>query len=171
MGDQMTKAWYLVYAKPRQELVARNNLMRQGYETYLPLMRKSRRKKGKPITAVAPMFPRYLFVYLDRQTDDWGPIRSTLGVVSLVRFGHMPAHVPDDFVRMLRTREDSDGLQVLPVADYKKGAKIRMSDGGLAGYEGIFIARSGRDRVTVLLKIMGKYARTTVAAAIIEPLS
>jgi transcriptional antiterminator RfaH len=40
----------------------------------------------------------------------------------------------------------------------------------LAGYEGIFLARSGKDRVVVLLDIMGKQARVAVDRDAVEPI-
>ena len=77
-------AWYLVYTKPQQERVANDNLQRQGYETYLPMLRK-RVKRGKTYHhRLDPLFPRYLFIHLSDQLDDWGPIRSTIGVTHLV---------------------------------------------------------------------------------------
>jgi len=163
------KNWYLVYAKPRQETVARTNLVRQGYEIYLPLVRQPRKRKGRRVTVIAPMFPRYLFIHLDSQTDNWGPIRSTLGVVSIVRFGYQPARIPDHLVSMLRAREDDVGIQVVPVEEYKRGGKVRITDGSFMGYEGIFLAKTSRERVVVLLDILGKHTRTVVDAATIEP--
>lgn len=168
-GDLTTRSWYLVYCKPRQESVARENLARQGYETYLPFMREIRRRQGKRVPLIAPMFPRYLFIHLDNRTDNWAPIRSTLGVISLVRFGQTAAQVPDKLIGLLRSREDAQGLQILPAEEYKPGSRVRITQGGFAGYEGIFQAASGRDRVTVLLDVLGRKARTTVDSASIEP--
>lgn len=161
--------WYLVYCKPRQEIVARENLARQGFETYLPFIREIRRRRGKRVTLVGPMFPRYLFVHLSSRTDNWAPIRSTLGVVSLVRFGRSAARVPDDLIVLLQSRENAEGVQVLPPEEYKPGSRVRITQGGFAGYEGIFQAVSGRDRVTVLLDVLGRKARTVVDAASVEP--
>lgn len=163
------RSWYLVYAKPRQERVAQVNLERQKYEVYLPLARQLRRSGGRRLSMIAPLFPRYLFVHLDREIDNWAPIRSTTGVVSLVRFGQTPAPIPDDLVGYLRAREDADGLHVVSVDEYKRGARVRVTTGGLTGYEGIFVAPTSRQRVVVLLDILGKQARTIVEAGSIEP--
>jgi len=169
--SEAVKKWYLVYAKPRQEQVARTNLERQGYETYLPLSRETRRRRGKAAEIIAPLFPRYLFIHLDSQTDDWGPIRSTLGVVSLVRFAHQPAQVPDDLVATLRVREDPEGLVAVPRDVFKRGGRVRITDGSFMGYEGIFLVPTGRGRVVILLDIMGKLTRATVGTLSIEPAS
>lgn len=132
-------------------------------------MHATRRRQGKRVTLVAPMFPRYLFIHLNSQTDNWAPIRSTLGVVSVVRFGRAAARVPDDLITALKSREDIQGIQILPVDEYRPGSRVRITQGGFAGYEGIFQAVSGRDRVTVLLDVLGRNARTTVDSASIEP--
>ena len=39
-------AWYLVYTKSQQERVALENLSRQRYTAYLPLLRYRRRRKN-----------------------------------------------------------------------------------------------------------------------------
>jgi transcriptional antiterminator RfaH len=92
-----------------------------------------------------------------------------LGVVSVVRFGRSAARVPDDLITALRAREDEQGIQILPVEGYKPGSRVRITQGSFAGYEGIFQAATGRDRVTVLLDVLGRNARTIVDSASIEP--
>ena len=47
--------------------------------------------------------------------------------------------------------------------------KVRITDGGFAGYEAIYIARSGRERVTVLLQVLGRDTRAKVDLDAIEP--
>ncbi len=171
MRPSAQRCWYLIYSKPRQEQVARTNLERQGYETYLPLSRETRRRRGRAAEIIVPLFPRYLFIHLDSQTDNWGPIRSTLGVVSLVRFAHQPAQVPDDLVTALRARENPEGLVAVPREIFRRGGRVRITDGSFMGYEGIFLAPSGRGRVVILLDIMGKLTRATVGTISIEPAS
>jgi transcriptional antiterminator RfaH len=163
------KSWYVVYSKPRQEGVAQTNLVRQGYEVYLPRMRQVRKRQGRRVSVAAPMFPRYLFIHLDTETDNWGPIRSTLGVVSIVRFGQVAVAAPDDLVALLRAREDASGLQVFSPDEFQPGERVRVTDGSLAGYQGVFLARSGRERVVVLLDILGRQTRTSLDAGVVEP--
>lgn len=161
--------WYLLYTKPRAETVARTNLERQGYGVYLPLVRQPRKRLGRRVSVIGPLFPRYLFIRLDTETDNWAPIRSTLGVVSVVRFGQLPAAVPDPLIADLRRREDEEGVQVLPAERYERGARVRITSGSLTGYEAIFLGRTGKDRVQVLLEVLGRHTRTVVERGAIEP--
>ena len=105
-----TGAWYLILTRPRQERVALENIERQGYGAFLPLMRTQKRRHGGRLAdVVEPMFPRYLFVRLNTTTDNWRPLHSTLCVSALVRFGMEPARVPSDLVELLRGQGGEEG--------------------------------------------------------------
>ncbi|NBY65097.1 MAG: transcriptional activator RfaH [Betaproteobacteria bacterium] len=90
--------WYLVMSKPREEDRAYENLVYQQYNCYLPKVKIEKIKQGKKIQLLEPLFPRYLFVQLNSSTDNWGPVRSTLGVSNMVRFGDSYAKVPDSVI-------------------------------------------------------------------------
>ncbi len=165
------KAWYLIHSKPRLEAVAREQLQRQGYETYLPLAPVRRRKRGRTFSDVGPMFPRYLFIHLSDKTDDWGPIRSTIGVTNLVRFAQSPARAPDTLITVLKQREDDKGIQCLAVTDFKQGDKVRIAEGPFEGYEAVFEAHSSKERVILLLQIAQKHINLKLDEALIEPLT
>ena len=153
------KAWYLIHSKPRQEQVAREQLERQGYQTYLPMAYVFRRRRGRSVKVIAPMFPRYLFINLSDKTDDWRPIRSTIGVANLVRFGVEAARVPDDLIDSLKAREDETGIQVLPVKSFSVGDKVRVKEGIFEGYDAIIHARTPKERVVLLMKVIEKYIK------------
>jgi transcriptional antiterminator RfaH len=163
------KSWYLVYTKPRQEEVALMNLARQGYSVYLPRARQMRKRQGRRTAVVEPLFPRYLFIHLDTHTDNWGPIRSTLGVASLVRFGREPARVPDSLIGFLKASEGQEGLHEWAEPEFKEGDRVRVAEGAFQGYEGILLVRTSRERVVVLLDIVGRQVRTQATVSQLEP--
>lgn len=165
------KAWYLVYSKPQQERLALENLERQGYASYLPLIRNRRRRNGRFVSLVEPMFPRYLFVHLSDETDNWSPIRSTIGVANMVRFGMRAARVPDSLIETMRER-DENGIQPLTLPELKPGDHVRIVEGIMAGYEAIFQAKTGKERVVLLLQLaQDRTARVQVNVNDIEPAS
>ncbi|NIM28459.1 MAG: transcription/translation regulatory transformer protein RfaH [Gammaproteobacteria bacterium] len=162
------KAWYLVYSKPQQERLALENLERQGYASYLPMIRNRRRIRGKYTSVIEPMFPRYLFVHLSDETDNWGPIRSTIGVANLVRFGARAARVPDSLIGAMLEREE-DGVQIVVAPQAEPGDRVRIVEGVMAGYEAIFQAKTGKERVVLLLQLAeDKTARVQVGMDDIE---
>ena len=76
--------WYAIHSKPRQEERALDNLQRQGFEAWLPMLTVEKVLRGKLVQVTEPMFSRYLFIRLDTEQTNWSPIRSTLGVSRLV---------------------------------------------------------------------------------------
>lgn len=118
--------------------------------------------------SVEPLFPRYLFIHLDTHTDNWGPIRSTVGVASLVRFGYEPALIPGALVNFLRAREGEGGLHEWAETDYREGDAVCVAEGAFRGYAGILLARNSRERVVVLLDILGRPVRTQLAVCQLE---
>lgn len=162
------KVWYLVYTKPRQESLAQDNLARQGYGVYLPRVRLMRKRQGRQVAIIEPLFPRYLFIHLDTQSDNWGPIRSTYGVASLVRFGNEPAKVPDDFVELLKAQEGQDGLHEWAEPKLHLGDRLRVIEGPLKGYEGVLLAKSGQARVMLLMDMLGKEVRAHLSPDQVE---
>jgi transcriptional antiterminator RfaH len=165
------RRWYLVYTKPRQENTALENLLRQQYEVYFPQIRMWRTRRGHRQLVVEPLFPRYLFIHLDSQSDNWVPIRSTLGVTSLVRFGAEPARVPDPLIEYLVSRQDAEGLHEWAQPTLKIGERARVVSGPLAGYEGILVAKSSRERVVILLDMVSGQMRANLNPDQIEPVA
>jgi transcriptional antiterminator RfaH len=164
------KAWYLIQTKPRQEKLAMINLDRQGYTTYLPIIRRRNRLKPSGMET-APLFPRYLFIQLNDGSDDWGPIRSTLGVHKLVRFGQIPARVPESLIVVLRHREDAQGIQILPKKSFHIGDKVRIVEGPLEGYEAVIHSRSVKERTVLLMKIIENYVKVEINDGSLELIS
>ncbi|MBI1907609.1 MAG: transcriptional activator RfaH [Rhodocyclales bacterium] len=155
--------WYVVYAKPRQESVALAQLLRQGYLAWLPVHTAWHRRGREWQKQVCPMFPRYLLMRPAAPEQSIGPVRSTIGVSGLVRFGNQFALMPDALVRALRTIEQR--LARLPSPDespFQRGGHVRFVDGPLKGLEGV-VAHAARDRVAVLLLLLGRESKVAVA--------
>src|SRR4029453_17118351 len=97
-GDER---WYVAMTLPQRENVAAAQLQRQGFSTFLPLHRKTRRHARKVDTILVPLFPRYIFVAMNVKRDRWRSINGTLGVQRIVSNGFMPVPVPPGIVETL----------------------------------------------------------------------
>ena len=163
--------WYLVHTKPRQERLAQENLLRQGYECYLPtlLIERSRPSTGNPGVQEEPLFPRYLFIRLgqDAGARSWAPIRSTRGVSRLVSFGSVPARVDEALIQALRAQQAALGVQ--PAASLgpalNPGERVVLTHGPLAGMEGVFQIADAERRVLVLIDFLSRPSAVRVPRA------
>jgi len=167
-NKNQTRSWYLVVTKPQSEFKAQENLLRQGYETYLPLVQTSCRRNGKNIKRTVAFFPRYLFIFLNKETDNWSPIRSTIGVAGMVRFGGMPAVVPENMITNLQNNENEFGLQSLEKNELKQGDKVDIIDGPFEGYKAVYQKMKSTERVSVLLDVVGKNTQVTLSVHELE---
>jgi transcriptional antiterminator RfaH len=162
------RRWYVVRTHPSAEGRAFTNLVRQGYETYLPRYLKKRSHSRRVETVAAPLFPCYLFVAVDMATQRWRAISSTFGVAHLVCSGGEPAPVADDVVGALRGREDEMGFIALPVrARFVMGEKVQLLEGALTGSVALFEDMKDSERVSVLLDLLGRKVRAVLRADMI----
>lgn len=151
----MSAHWYLIHSKPRQERVALDNLERQLYPCYLPVLRIEKIRRGVLTVTEEPLFTRYLFVQLDTDSNarSWAPIHSTRGVARLVRFGAEPARVSDALIAALREQE---AQAVDPKPMFESGQPVRIAAGPFAGLEGIFQMTDGQLRAMVLIEMLSR---------------
>ena len=149
--------WFVVQTKPRQEKTANLNLIRQGYETYCPDVVVKKRMKDKWVEVVEPLFPRYLFLRSDPTLRDMSPIRSTLGVSTLVRFGETPAIVPDEVISFLRNSENPETKHhVSGESLFQTHEAVDIVSGPFAGLPGIYQMPKGEERAIVLITVLGR---------------
>lgn len=150
------EAWYAVVTKPRAEATALEHLARQGYECLLPRVRRILRNAAGLKPRIESLFPNYLFLRADPERMSLAPVRSTRGAIGLVRFGAEPVRVPDTVIEGIKSRIDAeDGLVRLASPDLAPGQGVRVMEGPLVGWEGVFLSTESMDRVRLLLELLG----------------
>ena len=160
--------WLVVQTKPKQEDAAELNLSRQGYRVFLPKLQQRKRVRGKWQLVVSPLFPRYLFIDVDYGTDDLAPVRSTVGVFNLVRFGQDIIPVPDEVVEFLQAQQDPDlGAKNESDWPHKKGDKVEILEGPFAGLAGVFDMSKDEERAYLFIELLGRASRVVVERSMI----
>ena len=166
------RQWFVIYTHPREEHIAEENLARQGYVTYWPRYKKrvSHARKVQEITA--SLFPRYLFTAFDPNTTGWRNIRSTRGVVDLVRNGYEPTAVNTRLIEQMQAREDEAGCVVLGrQVELVKGQRLTLKGDAFKGQELIFETMKDADRVIALLTLLGREFKVEIPLTSITPAS
>jgi transcriptional antiterminator RfaH len=162
MGEHGFTPWHLAYTRPRMEEAAVFNLERQGFETYLPMLKICKQTPQGLQAVFETMFPRYVFLRQSSERQSLSKVTSTRGVSSLIRVGLEPAQVRPEILQELRAFERSRnkaGLEAInPI---QPGARVRVRKGGLKSLEGLVISVA-RQRVTFLLELLGREKQVTV---------
>jgi transcription antitermination factor NusG len=138
-----------------------------GFVTYLPRLRERRIRAGRKIEVRAPLFPGYCFLTIEAQ---WHAARWSVGVIGLIMDGIRPAHVPDAVIAEIRSRE-RNGLVELPRREgFKVGDKVRVRAGPFTNHLALFQGQRPRERVEILLQLLGGVTRVELAESDIEAL-
>lgn len=148
--------WFLAYTEPRRESAAREQLDRQGYETYLPLYGRAE-----------PMFPRYLFFRPSRASQSIAPVRSTRGIQAVVRFGSVYARVEPQLIDAIREQEARQALAVRSRPQPGQRVRVHGDVPMFAGLEGL-VHSSAERRVIVLMEILGRQTPVRLQAEHLE---
>ena len=130
---------------------------------YLPKIRYRRRRKGRRVEVLSPLFPGYLFTRIELP---WRDIRTLPGVIKLVMTGDEPAHVPDEIIAAIGSRERG-GFVELPRKRLQPGNRVQIVSGLLAGRRGRYAGGSHR-HVKVLLQMLGIERQVQVSPDAVE---
>ncbi len=101
-----------------------------------------------------------------RPCTPWRAIRSTVGVRNLICDGELPAAVPQGVVEDIQASAGGDGA--IPVAErppFNPGEEVTVTDGPLRNQIGWFQNVADRERVVILLSMLGRQVPFTVPLA------
>jgi transcriptional antiterminator RfaH len=140
-------------SKPRAEGLAHQQLANQGFDVYLPMCPRLVRRKGKHMTEISPMFPRYLFVRPSDEEQGIASIRSTVGVQQLVRFGTEFAQATGSLIAEIQAMEAR--LQSDPEpTPFSAGDEVEITEGPFAGITARVFS-CAENRVLLLFQLLG----------------
>ena len=149
----MSANWYVIRVQPRAEYVAADELSRDGYEIFFPYAKSGTPRFGR---ADEPLFPGYLFIKCNPDSDGWPVFRAPHRVAGWVRFDGIAPHVPDGVITQLaRQMESLDGADGL-WRNYAPGEKVRVVCGPIEGLAQVIEgAKSPGSKVKVLMDFIG----------------
>ena len=155
---------YVVQCQPQREPLAVQELRNQGFTTFFPVIQGAPKVRRGVYEAgrLSPLFPKYLFVPLDLEAEDrWSAINGTRGVVRLMSMNGKPSPMPiAAMTRLLAAGETLvHDTAILP---FNINDSVEFLSGAFAGQKGI-VQLCTRDRVTLLLDLLGR--QTTVKVA------
>jgi transcriptional antiterminator RfaH len=95
--------------------------------------------------------------------SQWWNARWSPGVVRIVLAGNVPARVDDKIIAELHARERGGVVQLPEAPGMKVGDRVRVLGGPFAGHLGLYAGMKPRERIEVLLQLLGGACRVTLA--------
>jgi len=166
----MTITWCVAHTQPLKEPAAKQHLLAQGYEVYMPRFKKICRHARKVEEKLVPLFPRYIFVGMDLSSARWRSVNGTRGVSHLLMTNDLnPAKVATRVIDDLRSQEITEGIvPVSSLVNFVKGENVRILDGAFKDQTAIFESMDDKSRVQLLLTFMGREITMTLPTFAVE---
>jgi len=163
----MGPSWYVVRTEPNAERLAENELIRDGFETFLPRITNAR--TGLPAKE-QPLFPGYLFLRVDPSAEVWPVFRPGQRILGWLNFGGEVPSLPDPAVAELKQRVDVINHEGGLRPRFKPGQIVQVVSQSLQGLAQVIEdARSPKSRVKVLLEFMGRSIAADVGWESLRP--
>ena len=163
------KRWYVARTHANAETKAQFNLLRQGFECYLPTILKRRSHARKVENVSRPLFPRYLFICRNLDNECWRAIHSTIGVSHLVCQNERPVPVPEGVIERLRQHEDDKGhVKIGSLMPFGIGQKVLITAGAFTDQIGHFERLCADGRISILLELLGRHVAVQVPAGAVS---
>lgn len=157
--------WIVVHTQFNKEFISEYNLIRQGFETYLPKYKKVIHHARKRSFVSRPLFPRYLFVNNHNRNLSINSISSTHGVNTIVSMDGKPAQISHDIINKIKSRENNEGIiDIKPFSNKAIGEEVEIVEGAFKGKSGVFNGINEDYRVKVLFNILGKEITLSMSA-------
>ena len=145
-SQQDNKKWIAVYTKPRHEKTVENELLKKGFEVYLPLLKQRRKWSDRKKWVEFPLFRSYIFVKTEIKNALF--VLQTLGVVKVVKLGGEVAVIQNDSIQAIKLMIEG-GYSPEATDYFVKGDPVEVKDGPLKGLVGEVIRVDNHDRLVV----------------------
>jgi transcription antitermination factor NusG len=157
--------WAVARLQPHRERLALHCLALAGFTVYLPRLRSELVSHGRRTEMCPSLFPGYAFVSIELQ---WSKARYAPGIVGLIMNGAGPARVSDQVIAGIRAHEVHGAVELPKSSGPKLGDHVKILGGPFRGHLAVYAGMKSRQRVEVLLALLGGQQRVILPRADVE---
>lgn len=149
------QGWYLLYTRPKHERRVIRELDKLNIPLYHPTTNVLRQWHDRTKMITIPLFPSYVFVYLDNQ-ENYYKSRDVDGAISYVRFGKEIALISEKVINNLRFLVENG--QDIEVTDNKfnTGQQLTITEGLFTGFTCEMVEYKNKMKVLVRINILNR---------------
>jgi transcriptional antiterminator RfaH len=159
--------WYAIQTRSWCEKRVRDQLTAKAIRPFLPLWQKRSRWTDRVKLIELPLFQGYLFGYFTLQQKL--EVLTTVGVTRLVSFNGEPVSIPEEQIEAVRTLVTHQ-LRYDPHPYLVEGMRIRVTNGPLAGVEGILDTKKSAARLIVRIELIQRAVAVDIDSSAVESL-
>lgn len=161
----MNRKWIIAKIKPNKEKLASINLVRQGFNVFLPKIKKIVKVFNTSRIHIKPLFPGYIFIEVDKV--NWVKINNTYGVRQVLAIDGKPLSVSERILNSIKSKCDKNDFFHKNFY-IKKGERIKVNMGQNPSLDCIFHEFINYKRSSILIKLLDQHVKTVVENSLIE---
>ena len=154
--------WYLLHTKPNAHVTACENLRRQDFDVFLPLIIKTTKKNGYFLNVKTPLFPGYVFMGTSIEPIPWNTVNGTRGVSKAVTLDGIYRPVNPRIVEGLQQRCNEQGI-VQNLHNIDTGDRAKIERGPFAEFICTVDDIQDNRRAWVLIDLLQQQTRAEVS--------
>lgn len=160
------KEWFVFYTQYNHEKKVHEELLKCGFESYLPLLRTIKQWSDRKMKVEIPMFPCYNFVMCEE--SEIYSILTHKGIVKAIKVGDKFARISEKEMTLMKQIEQHPDEVDIVAERVEMGERIKIKSGCFSGHYGeiIKVKNQKRDGVqlVLLLELFGTKVTTTITS-------
>jgi len=152
----MKKKWLIALYKSNEVKKVEINLLNQNFNFYLP---KITTKKINAKPKVETLFPGYIFI--NTSVENYSALKYTMGIKNIIKFGDNISCISDEEIEAMQMAEETSKID--PIASQIQiGQDVIIAKGSLAGSIVKVCSLPSKERIGILLSLLGSVRRVTI---------
>lgn len=147
------KRWFALYVQPRKEKVVEQELLKRGYEVYLPIKQELRQWKDRKKIIEVPLIPSYIFMNIEER-EVWDIVRIN-GCVKFIWFNGKPCPIPDNQIDSIKLLLEKKVEIKQTSINPSSGDLVRIIEGDFTGLVGVFLHKKEKNNFAVRISSLG----------------
>lgn len=154
--------WCVIYTRPNSERKVSASIAEQGITSFLPMYSVRRRWSDRIKRVMVPLFPNYIFVKCTE--NEIVSLRRIKGIVRFLMTEGRPVIVQESVIDTLQKviQHEPEVCALEGCLEIKRGTKIQINRGVLAGACGIVINSDGNVKLMVELECLNRIVSVTI---------
>lgn len=164
------KKWLVFYTKSRGEKAAHKLLIKNGFDSYLPLNKVLRQWSDRKKKIEVPLFNSYIFV---REIEaNIVEILKTPGISWNIRHNGVPAILREkELATIKRFLESGLTIDVSSAQDLEKGDKVKIMDGPMKGAIGFLSGEYNDQKFTIELESIDQVMKVSMDKGLLKKIN
>ena len=153
------KYWLVATYKTNEVKRLEKNLLNQKFDYYLPKLTLKKINSNSNLYEEV-LFPGYIFI--NTSIENYSTLKYTLGIKDIVKFGHNIPFICGEEIKAIKAAEKNSKKHPV-VSQIQIGQDVTIAKGSLKGSMAKICSLPSKDRVVILLSLLGSMRKVTIA--------